>query len=84
MQTTAEWSRNLAVEVRLGRNLSNRMRQVRLLVLCRNSPSGGESRWWCRRARSVSCRLSFSNAPEPAGALQYSVDSHRWGYLPHD
>ncbi|WP_330182242.1 phytanoyl-CoA dioxygenase family protein [Nocardia sp. NBC_01503] len=34
--------------------------------------------------RSVSCWLSISNAPEAAGALQFSVGSHRWGYLPHD
>ncbi|MFE3059966.1 phytanoyl-CoA dioxygenase family protein [Nocardia sp. NPDC059239] len=34
--------------------------------------------------RSVSCWPSISDAPEAAGALQFSLGSHRWGYLPHD
>ncbi|MEU6582798.1 phytanoyl-CoA dioxygenase family protein [Nocardia sp. NPDC046763] len=33
--------------------------------------------------RAVSCWLSISDSPESAGALQFSIGSHRWGYLPH-
>ncbi|MFE2961189.1 phytanoyl-CoA dioxygenase family protein [Nocardia tengchongensis] len=36
-----------------------------------------------RQVRALSCWLSISHAPESAGALQFSVGSHRWGYLTH-
>ncbi|MVU77154.1 phytanoyl-CoA dioxygenase [Nocardia sp. ET3-3] len=33
--------------------------------------------------QSVSSWLSISDAPAAAGALQFALGSHRWGYLPH-